>query len=58
VPDRERHGIHRRRAGSPLVSGAALLFLALPGGLAAHASGANVTTGAIRVTFWGALAMR
>jgi len=41
----------------PLVSGTALLFLALLGGLAAHAGGAGVTKGAIRVTFWGALAM-
>jgi vacuolar iron transporter family protein len=41
----------------PLVSGTALMFLALLGGLAAHAGGARVTTGAIRVTFWGALAM-
>ena len=46
------------RAGLiPLVAGTALLFLALLGGLAAHAGGASVTTGAIRVTFWGALAM-
>ena len=41
----------------PLVSGTSLLFLALLGGLAAHAGGARVMTGAIRVTFWGALAM-
>jgi VIT1/CCC1 family predicted Fe2+/Mn2+ transporter len=41
----------------PLVSGTSLLFLALLGGLAAHAGGASMTTGAIRVTFWGALAM-
>jgi len=41
----------------PLVSGTALLFLALLGGLAARAGGAGVTLGAIRVTFWGALAM-
>jgi VIT1/CCC1 family predicted Fe2+/Mn2+ transporter len=41
----------------PLVSGTALLFLALLGGLAARAGGAGVTAGAIRVTFWGALAM-
>jgi VIT1/CCC1 family predicted Fe2+/Mn2+ transporter len=40
-----------------LVSGTSLLFLALLGGLAAHAGGARVTAGAIRVTFWGALAM-
>jgi len=41
----------------PLVSGTSLLFLALLGGLAARTGGASVTAGAIRVTFWGALAM-
>jgi vacuolar iron transporter family protein len=41
----------------PLVSGTSLAFLALLGGLAAHAGGAGVAAGAIRVTFWGALAM-
>jgi vacuolar iron transporter family protein len=41
----------------PLVSGTSLVFLALLGGLAARAGGAGVTMGAIRVTFWGALAM-
>jgi VIT1/CCC1 family predicted Fe2+/Mn2+ transporter len=41
----------------PLVSGTSLLFLALLGGLAARAGGAGVMLGAIRVTFWGALAM-
>lgn len=40
-----------------IVSGTSLLFLALLGGLAAYAGGASVTVGAIRVTFWGALAM-
>jgi len=40
-----------------LVSGSSLLFLALLGGLAAHAGGAGVAVGALRVTFWGALAM-
>jgi VIT1/CCC1 family predicted Fe2+/Mn2+ transporter len=40
-----------------LVAGTSLLFLALLGGLAAHAGGANIWTGAGRVTFWGALAM-
>jgi VIT1/CCC1 family predicted Fe2+/Mn2+ transporter len=39
------------------VSGASLLFLALLGALAARTGGAAVTPGAIRVTFWGALAM-
>ncbi len=41
----------------PLVSGTSLLFLALLGGLAARVGGAGVVAGAIRVTFWGALAM-
>jgi VIT1/CCC1 family predicted Fe2+/Mn2+ transporter len=41
----------------PLVSGTALLFLALLGALAARAGGAGMTQGAMRVTFWGALAM-
>jgi len=41
----------------PFVSGTSLLFLALLGGLAARVGGAGVTLGAVRVTFWGALAM-
>ena len=41
----------------PLVAGTSLLFLASLGGLAAHAGGASVRLGAVRVTFWGALAM-
>jgi vacuolar iron transporter family protein len=40
-----------------LVSGTSLLFLALLGGLAAHVGGASIAAGALRVTFWGALAM-
>lgn len=40
-----------------LVSGTSLVFLALLGGVAARAGGARVTVGAMRVTFWGALAM-
>lgn len=40
-----------------LVSGTSLFFLALLGGIAARVGGAGVTAGAIRVTFWGALAM-
>ena len=40
-----------------LVPATSLLFLALLGTLAARAGGANVMRGAIRVTFWGALAM-
>ena len=41
----------------PLVAGTSLAFLGLLGGLAAHTGGAGVTVGALRVTFWGALAM-
>ena len=41
----------------PLVSVSSLALLALMGGLAAHAGGAKVMMGAIRVTFWGGLAM-
>ena len=40
-----------------LVSGTSLFFLALLGGLAAQVGGAGVIAGALRVTFWGALAM-
>jgi VIT1/CCC1 family predicted Fe2+/Mn2+ transporter len=40
-----------------LVSGASLVFLAVLGGVAARAGGARVAAGALRVTFWGALAM-
>jgi VIT1/CCC1 family predicted Fe2+/Mn2+ transporter len=40
-----------------LVSGTSLLFLAVLGALAARVGGASVTVSAIRVTFWGALAM-
>ena len=41
----------------PVVAGTSLVFLAILGGLAARVGGANVTAGAMRVTFWGALAM-
>ncbi len=41
----------------PLVAGTSLAFLALLGGLAAHTGGAGLAAGALRVTFWGALAM-
>jgi VIT1/CCC1 family predicted Fe2+/Mn2+ transporter len=41
----------------PTVAVGSLLFLALLGGLAARAGGANVAIGAGRVTLWGALAM-
>lgn len=40
-----------------LVAGTSLLFLALLGALAARAGGAAMAKGALRVTFWGALAM-
>jgi VIT1/CCC1 family predicted Fe2+/Mn2+ transporter len=41
----------------PLVSVSSLALLALLGGLAARAGGAGVMIGALRVTFWGGLAM-
>jgi VIT1/CCC1 family predicted Fe2+/Mn2+ transporter len=41
----------------PLVSSTSLAFLALLGAVAARAGGAGVTRGAVRVSFWGALAM-
>jgi VIT1/CCC1 family predicted Fe2+/Mn2+ transporter len=41
----------------PIVSATSLVFLATLGGLAARAGGASVMRGAVRVTFWGALAM-
>jgi len=40
-----------------VVAGSSLLFLATLGALAARAGGAAISIGAIRVTFWGALAM-
>lgn len=40
-----------------LVSGSSLALLALLGGLAAREGGAGVAIGAMRVTFWGGLAM-
>ena len=39
------------------VAASSLVFLALLGGLAALTGGAPIIVGAIRVTFWGALAM-
>lgn len=39
------------------VSGSSLVFLALLGSLAARAGGASMITAAVRVSFWGALAM-
>jgi vacuolar iron transporter family protein len=41
----------------PVVAIFSLLFLALLGAIAARAGGASITVGAIRVTFWGTLAM-
>jgi VIT1/CCC1 family predicted Fe2+/Mn2+ transporter len=40
-----------------LVAASSLAFLALLGGVAARVGGAGVMIGAVRVTFWGALAM-
>jgi len=40
-----------------IVSAASLAFLAVLGALAARAGGADALTGAVRVTFWGALAL-
>lgn len=39
------------------VAGSSLLFLALLGSLSARAGGASMTVAALRVSFWGALAM-
>jgi vacuolar iron transporter family protein len=44
-------------AGLFIVAGTSLVFFALLGAVAARAGGAPVTVGAMRVTFWGALAM-
>jgi len=41
----------------PVVAIASLFFLAVLGGLAAKAGGANVAKGVMRVAFWSALAM-
>jgi VIT1/CCC1 family predicted Fe2+/Mn2+ transporter len=41
----------------PLVAGTSLVFLAALGALAARVGGAPVLNAAVRVTFWGALAM-
>jgi VIT1/CCC1 family predicted Fe2+/Mn2+ transporter len=40
-----------------LVSIASLLFLTLLGAVAAYTGGASIVKGAVRVTFWGAVAM-
>jgi VIT1/CCC1 family predicted Fe2+/Mn2+ transporter len=39
------------------VSIASLVFLAVLGSVAARAGGASIATGALRIAFWGALAM-
>jgi len=39
------------------VAVSSLVFLGILGAIAAKAGGANLLTGAFRVTFWGALAM-
>jgi len=41
----------------PAIGTTSLTFLFLLGGWAARAGGAQVLSGALRVTFWGALAM-
>ena len=41
----------------PFVAGTSLVFLAILGGLGARVGGAPVKRAALRVTFWGALAM-
>lgn len=41
----------------PLVAVSSLAFLALLGGVAARAGGASIIVGAVRVLFWGAIAM-
>jgi VIT1/CCC1 family predicted Fe2+/Mn2+ transporter len=41
----------------PSVAGSSLFFLALLGCVAARAGGANMIVSAVRVTFWGTLAM-
>lgn len=41
----------------PVVAGSSLVFLAILGGSAAFTGGSSAVRGAVRVTFWGALAM-
>jgi len=41
----------------PIVAVSSLIFLAILGAIAARAGGASMLTGALRVTFWSALAM-
>jgi len=49
--------ISPRAALIPVVVGSSILFLALLGGCGAYAGGAPLVKAALRVTFWGALAM-
>lgn len=44
-------------AMEPTIAGTSLIVLAVLGALAARAGGANMRKGALRVAFWGALAM-
>ena len=41
----------------PVVVATSIALLAVLGGVGAHAGGASIVRGALRVTFWGALAM-
>jgi VIT1/CCC1 family predicted Fe2+/Mn2+ transporter len=41
----------------PIVAGSSLVFLGILGAVAARAGGADMLTGAMRVLFWGAMAM-
>ena len=41
----------------PVVGAGSLIFLAVLGAVAARAGGASIVTGALRVFFWGAMAM-
>lgn len=45
------------RAVAPVVVGVTLVLLLILGGLAARLGGAPITRGALRVAFWGAVAM-
>jgi len=46
-----------RAALIPMVAATSLVFLSLLGRIAARVGGVRIVAGAIRVTFWGALAM-
>jgi len=50
-------GITPKTMMIPCVAGTSLVLLAVLGGLAARAGGASIGVGALRVTFWSALAM-